>query len=265
MKLLWPMVLSWLFFGPLPSLRAQPSTQPPNRVLELDGNQSYVELPGSAFTNLDEATVECWVKFRRFYDSGRVFDFGGTRHEMYVGQANDMPDLKFLIADAARVRHRIDVPGALRLNQWCHLAVALGREGARLYFNGRRVGTNPYRGSLSSVGVGHNLLGHSTFEFASTFNFLQGQIDELRVWKQARSESEIRETMFRRLTGSAPEDVSYPAIIFGEVKNEAGEEVFAASVIAEDEDGLRVQAESDGLGAYQLAVYATNGTVDVSA
>ncbi len=304
MKLLWPMVLSWLFFGPLPSLRAQPSTQPPNRVLELDGNQSYVELPGSAFTNLDEATVECWVKFRRFYDSGRVFDFGGTRHEMYVGQANDMPDLKFLIADAARVRHRIDVPGALRLNQWCHLAVALGREGARLYFNGRLIGTNPYRGSLSSVGVGHNLLGHSTFEFDTDRNFLLGQIDEVRVWKQARSESEIRETMFRRLTGMepglaglwnfddgtandaspaglhgtfagsarcvaaawpAPEDVSYPAILFGEVKNEAGEEASSASVIAEDEVGLRVRTDSDGQGAYQLAVYATGGTVDVSA
>src|SRR6266496_2246957 len=100
MKLLWNVVLSWLFLGPLPILRAQPSAHPPNRVLELDGNQSYVELPPYAFTNLDEATVECWVKFRRFYDSARVFDFGGTRHEMYVGQAVATPDLKFLIADA---------------------------------------------------------------------------------------------------------------------------------------------------------------------
>src|SRR6266536_3243725 len=103
MKLLWIIVLSWLFCGPLPILYAQPSVQPPNRVLELDGNQSYVELPSYAFTNLDEATVECWVKYRRFYDSARVFDFGGTRHEMYVGQPNDASDLKFLIADAARV------------------------------------------------------------------------------------------------------------------------------------------------------------------
>src|SRR6266496_3398847 len=110
MKLLWNIVLSWLFLGLLSILHAQPAVQAPNRVLELDGNQSYVELPPYAFTNLDEATVECWVKFRRFYDSARVFDFGGTRQEMYVGQPGDAPDLKFLIADAARVRHRIDVP-----------------------------------------------------------------------------------------------------------------------------------------------------------
>ena len=33
-----------------------------NRVLELDGQQSYVHLPGHIFDDLEEATVEAWVK-----------------------------------------------------------------------------------------------------------------------------------------------------------------------------------------------------------
>ena len=33
-----------------------------NRVLELDGQESYVHLPGHIFDHLEEATVEAWVK-----------------------------------------------------------------------------------------------------------------------------------------------------------------------------------------------------------
>jgi hypothetical protein len=52
--------------------------QPPgtNRVLELDGKDSYVELPPDTFKGLTNATVEGWVqwdrleKFARFFISG---------------------------------------------------------------------------------------------------------------------------------------------------------------------------------------------------
>ena len=46
---------------------SQPSTfyaQPaPNRVLELDGNGSYVELPPNIFKDLEQVTVEGWVRW----------------------------------------------------------------------------------------------------------------------------------------------------------------------------------------------------------
>ena len=34
-----------------------------NRVLELDGQDSYVQLPAHLFDDLEEATVEAWVKW----------------------------------------------------------------------------------------------------------------------------------------------------------------------------------------------------------
>src|SRR5207248_8623915 len=46
-----------------------------NRVLELDGTNSFVELPANAFTNLDEVTVEGWVKWESFGSMSRFFDF----------------------------------------------------------------------------------------------------------------------------------------------------------------------------------------------
>ena len=82
-----------------PRLHAQPAAQPPvapkadaggstlnsqpavtNRVLELDGTNSYVELPPNIFNDLTEATVEGWVEveslrlldaFLRLWENGK--------------------------------------------------------------------------------------------------------------------------------------------------------------------------------------------------
>ena len=47
------------------ALQAQPSNQP-NHVLQLDGTAGYVELPPGILAGLTEATIEGWVKWRRF-------------------------------------------------------------------------------------------------------------------------------------------------------------------------------------------------------
>ena len=55
-----------------------------NRVLELDGDGSYVELPPNVFTNLDEATVEGWIKWHRFGTHSRFFDLGARDHSINI-------------------------------------------------------------------------------------------------------------------------------------------------------------------------------------
>ena len=47
-----------------------------NRVLELDGEQSYVQLPGHIFDHLEEATVEAWVKWEEGGYFSQWFAFG---------------------------------------------------------------------------------------------------------------------------------------------------------------------------------------------
>src|SRR5262245_45022602 len=55
--------LRWILTSLLLSVTAA-SAQ--NRVLELDGKNGFVELPANAFTNLNEVTVEGWVKWESF-------------------------------------------------------------------------------------------------------------------------------------------------------------------------------------------------------
>jgi hypothetical protein len=64
------------------SLHAQPAST--NRVLELDGNGSYVELPANIFNDLKEATVEGWFKWESWQASATIFDFGRDGQEMVV-------------------------------------------------------------------------------------------------------------------------------------------------------------------------------------
>src|SRR5215471_15408365 len=62
-----------------------PSTPQPratNYVLELDGTGGYVELPPNIFNDLEEATVEAWVRWDEFSGGGykRAFSYGGPLH-----------------------------------------------------------------------------------------------------------------------------------------------------------------------------------------
>jgi hypothetical protein len=101
-----------LLLSPPSTLHAQPAP-PPNRVLQLDGQAAHVQLPGNMFTNLDEATIECWVRIEEFNSDARVFDFGENNHEVYLAHDRSSPDLRFLITDprARAIASTCRVPG----------------------------------------------------------------------------------------------------------------------------------------------------------
>src|SRR6185503_8631835 len=83
------------------------------------------------------------------------------------------------------------------------MAAVTGPGGVRLYLNGMLVATNAYTGSLSSVGGQNYFLGRDNYA-DNRPAMLNGQLDEVRVWRVMRTENEIRETMFRKLTGREP-------------------------------------------------------------
>jgi signal transduction histidine kinase/CheY-like chemotaxis protein/ligand-binding sensor domain-containing protein/protocatechuate 3,4-dioxygenase beta subunit len=175
-----------------------------NHALVLDGNQSYLQLPSNIFDHLQEATVEGWIRWDRLTGFVRFFDFGARNREMYV--RSDGPQMTFLLCDPEGARHRIEVAGILRSNEWCHIAAVSGRGGAKLYFNGSLIGSNAYTGSFSSIVGRNNYIGKENYGGSAT---LHGQIDEFRVWDHARTAEQVRETMFQPLSGSEAGLVAY--------------------------------------------------------
>src|SRR5437016_1496927 len=173
-----------------------------NRVLQLDGTNSFVELPADGFTNLTEVTVEGWVKWESFGSMSRFFDFTLAGYSLNVQNRGTTSTLH---VEAFRGDDRIalDVPGILSLGSWTHLAVTFGTNGVQLFVNSALVATDATTGQFSTTGLEkRNYLGRSNFRAVYTTDAdLHGQIDEVRVWEGVRTEAQIRENMFKNLTG----------------------------------------------------------------
>src|SRR5262245_22435760 len=190
----------------LATLHAQPAAT--SRVLDLDGKTGYVELPPNILNNLDEATVEAWVKWRSFPGNpgSRFFSSGEEFHDTGI-QVNVDGSLYFFISEGRdQVRNpgqpERGVLGAVRTNEWYHVAAVAGRDGMKLFLDGGLLGTNSFTGGFSVVKSGARCrLGRSVVDREP---LVDGQLTEVRVWKVARTEAQIRQTMFRRVSATEP-------------------------------------------------------------
>ncbi len=274
-----------------------------NRVLSLDGDGDYVELPHGIFNHLTEATVEGWVRFDEFRFWAQFIAFGKEDNALGINHQRHTPNLQFFI-----VRNENTGPDIIRVNQglalgqWVHLAAVSGPGGMKLYINGTLVGQNEYTGSFAHIdSVGHrNYLGRSNWERNAD---LKGQIDEVRVWGRARTGAEIRADMFRPLSGAepglvglwnfdgddardrsphghhgqlfgdahgverpffGPEDVVAPVALNGVVHNAEGLPLHRAQVRALEQGRPIKEVMSNARGQYRLMVFARD-SIDVEA
>ncbi len=203
-------LLAALFVHPS-TLHAQPAA-PANRVLQLDGQGSYVQLPSNIFNDLTEATVEGWVKWDRLGNWMRFFDFGKKDQSMVIGNSGTSGSLSFEFFDSNNQRAGdASVPDALIAGRWVHIAVVTGKGGVRIYVNGALRAANSYTGSFVQVGNGsRNFLGRNNWkEPDGNVEELQGQMDEVRVWNHARTPEQIQANLFTTLTGKESGLVGY--------------------------------------------------------
>ncbi len=186
------------------SLLASSPAPAENRVLELGRQGDYVQLPAGLFATLEAATVEAWVKWEAWGLFSQWFAFGSNQEWRALGfnHFGSEPILQFFIYDQTHQAHIAAVATDLPLGQWCHLAVVSGPGGMKFYLNGELVAQNEYEGSFAAIGsTSDNFLGRSTWKENADFH---GQLDEVRVWNQVRTQEQIREGMHRTLRGGQP-------------------------------------------------------------
>ena len=211
--------------APPPTPTPEP-TQPPTGsgfALQFDGNNDFVELHQTAFMFASgwESTksVSMWVRPMgagqpcpnqdvvacdsilgdrpRWWGITRGVRAGQDR--IWIWNA-DFSQFSFI--DYIGIEYTPD--------EWVHIALVHGNGLIRVYKNGLEVGqmfsgstVQPNTGGLPVLHLGGVIMNSSV---NATF---EGQIDEVKLWNYARSESEIAQGMYEILTGSEPGLAAY--------------------------------------------------------
>ncbi|MEO8353025.1 MAG: LamG-like jellyroll fold domain-containing protein, partial [Chthoniobacteraceae bacterium] len=171
----------------------------PNRVLALDGEGAFVNLPVGMFANLREMTIEAWVRFDSLKGLQRFFNYGSWGDDLYLGFERGSSDLVFGTFHSPNPGrgYNLNAGAVVEEGRWCHVAVVIDARETRLYFNGALAKTAP--GTSSFTDLPADSPAHiGRWSDGDTFS---GKIDEVRVWAMPRTGEEIRANMFQRLNG----------------------------------------------------------------
>ncbi len=172
----------------------------PKRTLDFDGGNNYahasgVDLSGSAIT------VEAWIYPRSFNGASdaNISDLIKDSAENVVFRIGDggieNNRLQFVL-DFGSGQVKLQANTLLSTNQWYHVAGVYDGSSMQLYINGVLDNSSNQTGTITS-GNGTLLLSGNGNE-----RLFDGNIEEARIWSDARTAAEIRENMTQTLTGS---------------------------------------------------------------
>lgn len=180
-----------------------------NNTLSLDGTNDQVTISSLSVNGFSGITFEAWVYPRTFNPQAaddcisNVVADANTGALLRIGdndaselQANDVA--QFVVITSSGLK-KCNGTTQLPANQWHHLAGTYDGASVKLYVNGVLERTVAHTGTLSTASTTIWLGG------ASTARFLDGLLDEVRIWSDARTESEIRKNMYRELPDLAGE------------------------------------------------------------
>ena len=157
--------------------------------------QGYATMPVGLLADACEATIATWVYINSNVNAWtRIWDFGqDTTTYMFLTPITNLDNFaRFGISvNGNQHEQNLKAEAAVPTLRWTHLALVLGPGGATLYFDGAPVGTN------SSIVLRPADLGRTVNDYIGRSQFsddpyLDGDIDELRVYNRALSPEEIQ-------------------------------------------------------------------------
>ncbi|MGD0838469.1 MAG: LamG domain-containing protein [Polyangia bacterium] len=166
-----------------------------NALVLTAASDGYAVLPTGILADACEATIATWVNVKSGAVYQRVWDFGwNTTVYMYLTPSDAIKMPRFGISIAGNYTNEFGIDGqtALPLDEWHHLAVVLAPSDVVLYMDGQVAGTNPAI-PLRPLDLGstpNNYIGRSQF---SVDAYLDGDIDDFRIYNRALSADEIQE------------------------------------------------------------------------
>lgn len=166
--------------------------------IRFDGTDDYVVVPYDA-SGLTQLSIEFWFKKGNINNAG-IFQWtdstlNSTSPWILI---SDVGTSVRLLADDA---YQMSATG-LTAGTWYHMAISYDGVNWKMYLNGVLAGTSA--ANFGTKPKTHFFLGNG---YPSHW---YGQMDEMRIWNTALTESQIKDRMCRKITSS---DALYPNLI----------------------------------------------------
>lgn len=175
------------------------TTTTPATHLHFDGTNDYIPL--THFEKTNEFTIEAWVK--NDYDSGTIICWGkNTNDTSHTKLRVDDGDVDFYTYDNVNDVSST-ISSSIHINSnWHHIAVvknANPTNNLEIYVDGVLGATGTVNINITSDNL---LIGGRTYNNSGSFEFYEGELDEIRIWNVARTATQINASKDCELLGN---------------------------------------------------------------
>jgi hypothetical protein len=179
--------------------------------LKFDGSDDHICIKNRPELNSSDAiTVETWIKASELKESCVIGKDDADKKLGYLLRIDQDGTPAFAVSINGEWIEAVS-ESVMEGNTWCHLAGSFADNKVRVYINGEETKstdcTGENKGAISCSEMDLNI-GCSSSPQDTNLSFA-GSIDEVRLWKRARSSAEMKTDMHNRLTGLESDLVGY--------------------------------------------------------
>jgi Ca2+-binding RTX toxin-like protein len=176
----------------------------PSQGLSFDGIDDYVDVGNPNWYVNNNFTWEIWAflkdnKDQSFINHSAGYNVNGAYFNLYDKRV-------YLTVLNKQVYTEQNI---LSLNQWNHIAVVKEGTTGKIYINGEDKSFSSQTFDSIITPTGNMWFGRGYSNGFPQFDFVNGSIDDVRIWNKARTQSEIQADLNRELTGNETGLVGY--------------------------------------------------------
>jgi hypothetical protein len=179
--------------------------------LSFDGVADHVNIPRNAPLNLSTFTLETWVKLDTLVTTRQPLISKGLNFGNYALSILPVSGQSYGIVDYVQSTGAGNYScnsGSTQVpfGQWTHVAAVVSSPVVKIFVNGQLAAT--CGGAPATITNNVDLLLGRTNLSPSTYQFLRGELDEVRIWNVARTDAQISGS-YNRFVTSNPSLVGY--------------------------------------------------------
>jgi hypothetical protein len=180
-------------------------------MLAFDGVNDWVDCSAAGSSKVSAAslglpttamTIETWVNPARYRTWDAMLAFiqdNGSFERGWDLEVRDNNKFAFALATGTTLTY-LETTNSFNINQWYHIAAVFDGSTMKIYVNGILENTGTTQ--TGSINYADSWLSIGMYKDDNESNAFHGLLDEVRLWTIARSETEIRNTMCRKLQGN---------------------------------------------------------------